>query len=90
METAALFDAIDIEYSAILRLICRLRDYAAAKDFHKARVMAASLDRLAKGAPVTLYDRLLLIYLYFMLSESVDHCQVRALGNGIDDTIMAP
>jgi len=89
-ETAALFDAIDIEYSAVIRFLCRLRDYAAAKDFHKARVMAASLDRLAKGAPVTLYDRLLLIYLYFMLSESVDHCQVRALGNGIDDTIMAP
>lgn len=80
----AYFDSIEIEYSAILRLIGRLKDYAAAQSFEKAAEIRDCLSRLESGAPETLYDRLMLIYLYFMLSESVDSYQVRSLGSGID------
>ena len=83
------FDSIETEYSAILRLIGRLRDYAAEKDFEKAPFIAGCLDRLATGAPVTTLDRLMLIYLYFMLSESVDSYQVRSLGSGLDHDLDA-
>ncbi len=87
---AAYFDSIEIEYSAILRLIERLADYAHGCDFAKAPVIAECLDSLANGAPRTLYERLMLIYLYFMLSESVDSYQVRSLGSGFDHDIAAP
>ncbi|MBQ8509654.1 MAG: hypothetical protein IJ493_07080 [Clostridia bacterium] len=86
----AYFDAIDIEYAAILRLIARLRDYAAGCAFDKAERIAECLDHLAKGAPTTMYERLMLIYLYFMLSESVDAYQVRSLGHGLDHDLTAP
>ena len=86
----AYFDSIEIEYSAILRLIARMRDYAAGLDFPKAPLIAECLDGLSKGAPRTLYERLMLIYLYFMLSESVDSYQVRSLGSGLDFDLYEP
>ena len=80
----AYFDAIDIEYAAILRLLTRLEEYAGRLDSEKAPLIRGSLTRLAHGAPETVLDVLYLIYLYFMLSESVDSYQVRSLGNGLD------
>ena len=81
------FDSIDIEYAAILRLIKRLREAAEQSDSPKAPEMAKCFKTLENGAPVTTYERLMLIYLYFMLSESVDSYQVRSLGSGIDHDI---
>lgn len=81
------FDSIDIEYAAILRLIKRLREAAEHSDSPKAPEMAKCFKTLENGAPVTTYERLMLIYLYFMLSESVDSYQVRSLGSGIDHDI---
>ncbi len=86
----AYFDAIAIEYEAILRLLRRMADYAHKQTHAKAETVAASLDRLSVGTPETLLDRLELIYLYFMLSESVDSYQVRSLGSGFDYDITAP
>lgn len=78
------FDSINIEYSAILRLIKRLAEAAELSDSPKAPEMAACFRAIENGAPVTTYERLMLIYLYFMLSESIDSYQVRSLGSGID------
>ncbi len=81
---SAYFDSIVIEYEAIIRLTERFAALARAADFDKAPRMADCLTRLAEGAPAGMYDRMMMIYLYFMLSESVDSYQVRSLGSGID------
>lgn len=83
----AYFDGIEIEYAAIVRFLGRLADAAETKPHAKAAVTAASLRRLASGAPKTFFDALMIIYLYFMISESIDVYQVRSLGNGLDSTL---
>lgn len=87
---SAYFDSIEITYSAILRLISRLRDYAKSCDFEKAPFISECLGELCDGAPRTLFGRLMLIYLYFLLSESVDSFQVRSLGSGLDYDLTEP
>lgn len=84
---AAYFESIEIEYSAIIRLLKRMYAYALTKTHPKAATVAQCLKNLSEGAPQTFYDCLQLIYLYFMLSESVDCYQVRALGSGIDNDL---
>ena len=86
----AYFDSIEIEYSAILRLIRRLRELAETSESDKAPTISACLARLEVGAPTTLYERLMLIYFYFMLSESIDSYQVRSLGSGLDHDLAEP
>ncbi len=81
------FRGIEIEYEAIIRLLDRLYRYAMTKSFDKAPIIAESLGNLRDGAPKTSFDVLQLIYIYFMLSESVDNYQVRSLGYGIDSTL---
>ena len=84
----AFFEGICIEYNAILRLLDRMRRYAEGCSFDKAPKIAACLRHLADGAPTDSYEAMQLIYLYFMLSESVDHYQVRSLGHGLDSTLL--
>lgn len=84
VDQAAYFDGIEITYEAILRLIARLRDYAAGCSFPKAAEIATCLDRLTLGAPETMYEQLMLIFLYWFISESIDVFQVRSLGSGLD------
>ncbi len=86
-EQAAYFAAIEIEYTAILDLIERLRQYALTRTHAKAPAVAACLQRLHDGPPQNTYDVLQLIYLYFMICESVESYQVRSLGNGLDAAI---
>ena len=81
------YRAVKIEYEAILRLVGRLAELAESKNFDKAPLVAASLRTLQKGAPETTLDMLQLMYVYFMLSESVEHYQVRSLGHGLDETL---
>ena len=81
------FDAVQIEYTAVLRFIDRLYQYAQTKDFAKKDTIAAALKQLSVGAPQTTYEALMMIYLFFMISESVDHFQVRSLGYGLDATL---
>ena len=73
------FEGIRITYEAILAFVKRLQARAAATP--GSEKMAASLSRLATGAPETFYDALLLAYLYFMISEHIDYLQVRSLSN---------
>lgn len=81
------FRGIEIEYKAIIRFIDRLYQYALTKDFEKAPVIAECLKHLRDGVPTDTYEALQMIYLYFMLSESVEHYQVRSLGYGLDQTL---
>lgn len=83
----AFFDGIKIEYTAIIAFIDRLYKYALTKKHNKANSYASCLLHLRDGAPTNTYEALQLIYIYFMISESVDHYQVRSLGNGLDNTL---
>ena len=86
-EVSAFFEGIEIEYSAIIDLIDRMYRIAQKQTFEKAEKIAACLKRLCDGAPACFYEALQLIYIYFIVSESVDSYQVRSLGNGLDQTL---
>ncbi len=81
------FDGIEIEYSAIIEFIERLYKLSLEKKNEKSALIQKSLLALSKGAPTNIFEAMLLIYLYFMISESVDCYQVRSLGNGLDSTL---
>lgn len=81
------FTAVEIEYKAILRFVERLYQYALTKDFPKRDTVAAGLKQISVGAPRNTYEALLMMYLYFMISESVEHYQVRSLGYGLDGSL---
>ena len=83
----AFFDGIEIEYTAIIGFVDRLYRYALTKKHDKAERVSACLKQLRDGAPTNIYEAMQLIFLYFMISESVDHYQVRALGSGLDYTL---
>jgi pyruvate-formate lyase len=83
-DQVAYFDAIEIEYEAIIRLLNRFYQYALTKKHEKARTIADCLLRLKNGRPQNTYDVLQMIYLYFMISECVEHFQVRSLASGLD------
>ena len=83
----AFFDGIELEYTAILNFIDRLYRHALAQTHPRAATFAACLDHLRSGAPTNIYEAMQLMYLYFIISESVDHYQVRSLGNGLDHSL---
>lgn len=87
-EQAAYFDGIEIEYGAIVAFIQRLYALSLEKQNEKAKLLQKSLLNLSKGAPTNVYEAMLTIYLYFMISESVDCYQVRSLGNGLDFSLL--
>lgn len=86
-QQAAFFDAVEIELSAILRLLERLRAYATEHPSEKGTQVAQSLRNLHEGAPQTLLDALQAMYIFFMLCEHVDNYQTRSIGNGLDQTL---
>ena len=75
------------EYEALIKFTKRLYAYSLTKSHAKAAIVSESLKHLCEGAPQTTYDMLQLIYIYFMVSESVEHYQVRSLGYGLDGTL---
>ncbi|MGN1121145.1 MAG: pyruvate formate lyase family protein [Eubacteriales bacterium] len=87
-EQKAYFDAISIEYRAILAFLDRLHAYALTKTHAKAEAIAVCLAHLRDGAPQNTYEALQCIYLYFLLSECVDMFQVRSLGSGLDRSLL--
>lgn len=86
-EKSAFFEAIEIQYTAIINLIDRMYKSALNQSFKKAPIIAECLKNLRDGRPTTFYEGLQLIYIYFLISESVDSYQVRSLGNGLDNTL---
>lgn len=85
---SAYFDGIEIEYGAIISFVDRLYKLSLEKKNAKAELIQKGLLSLSKGAPKNIYEAMLLIYLYFMISESVDCYQVRSLGNGLDFSLL--
>ncbi len=83
----AFFQGLKIEYSAIIRFIDRLYKYALTKEHDKAKKVAACLKNLRDGAPGDTFEALQIIYIYFMISEHIEHYQVRTLGYGLDSTL---
>ena len=86
-EHTAFWESMELEYSAILRLIRRLGAYAKKQKHEKAALVAEAMEHLENGAPQTFFDALQLMYLFFMCSEYVEQFQSRSLGNGLDDTL---
>ena len=83
----AFFDGIEIEYTAIIDFIDRLYQYASKQSHSKAAKQTACLLHLRDGAPTDIYEAMQMIFIFFMVSESVDLYQVRSLGNGLDHTL---
>ncbi|MBQ8894315.1 MAG: hypothetical protein IJ043_07900 [Clostridia bacterium] len=86
-ESRAFFDGIEEEYTAVINFVDRLYRHALKQTHPKAKAYAECLRHLRDGAPTDIYEAMQLIFLYFMISESVDFYQVRSLGNGIDATL---
>ncbi len=78
-EESAFYESVFISCRAFLLLCARLEKLAS--DTPGARRMAAALGALQHRGAQTVYEALLQIYLYFMVSEHVDNLQVRSLGN---------
>lgn len=83
----AFFTSMEIEYKAILRFIKRLLDYSESHKTEKSALLSQSLERILSGAPQNTFDALQVMYIYFILSESVDSFQVRSMGHGIDRSL---
>jgi formate C-acetyltransferase len=75
------FDAIDIEYSAVLRFLDRLISVAALKKNKRSELTLTCLKSLRSGPPQNTYEALQIIWIYFLLSEYIDVLQVRSFGN---------
>lgn len=73
------FEGIRITYEGVLAFLDRLA--ALAERTEGSEKMAKALRRLAKEPPATFYEALLLVYLYFIISEHIDSLQVRSLSN---------
>lgn len=86
-EKEAFYEAIDIQYSAIIDCIKRAADIAAGLDLPKASRIEKCLNDLSVGAPTNIYEAMQLMLIYFLVSECIDSYQVRSLGNGLDRSL---
>ena len=77
------YDGIKISYEAILRLLGRFLDCAKKhiNDNEKMPLMVECLEVICNFTPKTLYQYLMLTYLYHLIQQYVDIIQVRTLGN---------
>ena len=73
------FEGIRITYEGVLVFLDRL--YELASQTPGSEKMAAALKNIRHRPPITFYEALLTVYLYFMISEHVDCLQVRSLSN---------
>lgn len=90
-EEAGYYESIRIDYEAILSLLDRLIALAESIPMQersdKTPITVAALKQLRQGAPKTMHQALLLIYLYFICSEHIEGLQVRSLSN-LDVTML--
>lgn len=77
------YDSIEIVLNGVLRLLDRLIAYGEAHESEneKSGTVLPALRRLRCDAPRTVYEVLLFIYLYFIISEHIEVLQVRSLSN---------
>ena len=76
------FEGIKITYSAIISFVERLEKLA--KETKDSEKMAKALENIKTNPPKTFYEGLLVMYIYFMLSEHIEGLQVRSL-SGFDN-----
>ena len=84
-EQEAFFEGIRITYEAILDFVDRLAHLADQTEGSER--MALALKQIRHHAPTTFYETLLVVYLYFMLSEHIEALQVRSL-SGFDQAFL--
>lgn len=77
------YQSVFITYKAIIRLVCRFLECAKKHeaDSKIMPLMIECLEVIANGKPQTLYQFLMIIYIYHLLQENMDIIQVRTLGN---------
>jgi len=80
----AFFASMEIEYAAILRLIDKIIKYAKEHKNEKTKLIVSALEGIRQRPPENSFEVLMLMYMYFICSESIDSYQVRSLGNGFD------
>ena len=73
------FESVAISYNALISLVGRLA--TLADNTNGSEKLAKALHNLQKNPPKTFYEALLLIYIYFIVSEHIDILQVRSLCN---------
>ncbi len=73
------YKGVIITYSAIIDFTKRLAKLA--DETPGSKKLAKALYNIGQNAPNSFYEVLLLLYLYFMISEHVDVLQVRSLSN---------
>ena len=78
-EEDAFFEGIKITYTAIINFIGRLAEQAEKTEGSER--MANALKNIQNNPPSTVYEALLVDYIYFMLSEHIEGLQVRSLCN---------
>ena len=77
------YQSIFICYEALLRMLDRFIECAKKhiEDDEKMPVMVECLEVLRHSTPKTLYQFLMIIYLYHLFQEQLDVIQARTLGN---------
>lgn len=78
-EQDAFYEGICITYGAVIDFVGRLEERARATEGSER--MAEALSHIKNRPPETFYEALLLIYIYFIISEHIDILQVRSLSN---------
>ncbi|MBQ9503298.1 MAG: hypothetical protein IJU70_14180 [Lentisphaeria bacterium] len=78
---AAYFEGIRITWTSILLMLERFIERGRSRGEPRCLFTAEALQRLHDGPPQNFFDALLLIYMYWMFGEIMDHMQVRTLGN---------
>ena len=73
------YDSVAISYRALVDFVGRLA--TLADDTKGSERLSKALHNLEKNPPKTFYEALLLIYIYFIVSEHIDILQVRSLCN---------
>ena len=79
-EEEAFFDSMVITYQSIIDLVKRLASISESER------MKDALHAISEREPRTLYEVLMLIYIYFIISEHIQGLQVRSLSN-LDRTL---
>lgn len=78
-ENRDFFVSVRLEYEAVQRLMNRI--CACAEQTGCLPETVTALRHLRDGAPATLYECMLQIWLYYQLSEYADCIQTRSFGN---------
>ena len=78
-EKQEFYEVVKYSYKAFIDFLDRLQ--RQAEKTPGSEKLAKALNNIKQNPPSTFYEALLLIYIYFMISEHIDSLQVRSLSN---------